>query len=82
MKIITYAASLADKAPDRFRCAARILLADGSLHPIIFHAPDKPSARARAEAWWAEQLEAEQRKRANAERRAEAMRATKAGAAA
>lgn len=77
MKVITYVSSLADDAPERYRCAARIMLADGSLHPVVIHAPDKAQARAKAEGWWAAQIEAEHRKRENLERRAAAMRAAR-----
>lgn len=80
MRVICYVSSVHDDAPERFRCIARILLADGSMHPVIFAGADKQSVRAKAEAWWAEAIAARDLKDANARKRAEAMRAPKRAA--
>jgi hypothetical protein len=74
MRVVTYAASMADNAPEAHRCLARIQNADGSWCPVLLTAPDKPAARARAETWWAAELERERRRRDAAARRVEAMR--------
>lgn len=74
MKIITFAASLADDAPEHIRCCARILLQDGSLHPVVAHAPTKPEAREKAQAFWDAELERQRKRQDARQQRAEAMR--------
>lgn len=59
MKIITYVSSVADEAPEPVRACARIWLgADGFL-PVTFHAADKHTARAKAQAHWDKHMAAE-----------------------
>lgn len=74
MRIITFAASLADDAPERLRCCARILLADGSLHPVVVHAPTKPEAREKAQAFWDAELARERKRQDARQQRAATMR--------
>lgn len=75
MRILTYVGSVDDNHPPASRCAARIMLADGSWSPVIFHGPDKITVRAQAYTWWHEQLALQQARQDGAARRAEAMRA-------
>ncbi|MDB5445661.1 MAG: hypothetical protein JWQ97_978 [Phenylobacterium sp.] len=77
MRILTFAASLSDDAPERYRCAARILLSDGTLHPGICHASSKSEARAKMQAFWDAELKRAQERREAGERRVEAMRAAR-----
>lgn len=52
MRVITYVSSVADEAPEHLRACAFIVHANGEVHPVRFHAPDKHAARAKAQAWW------------------------------
>jgi hypothetical protein len=80
MRILTYVGSVSDEHPERYRCAARIMLPDGALHPVIFHGPDKSTVRERATAWWASELEAAKRKHGLTEERIAAIQAGRAKA--
>lgn len=84
MKILTYAASVADDAPEHLRCLAKILLPDGKLHPVACYAPSKTEARAKAEQFLTWEAETERKRREAGQRRVGAMRQareTRAGAA-
>ena len=48
--------------------------------PVVISAETEDAARAKAQAWFDDQVAAEERKRANAQARAEAMRNRRAGA--
>lgn len=82
MRILTYLSSLTDDAPPAYRCAARFLLPDGTPHPCVFHGPDKPSVKARAETWWDAEIEAARKKHGITEVTIAARREAKARAAA
>lgn len=58
MKIVAYSTPDQD-IPSGHRALARIMLNDGTWHPILIHAFDVESATKRATEWWAEALEKE-----------------------
>lgn len=53
MKVITYIGD--DSAPKHLRHAARILLPDGAMHPVVFHGPEPQGER--AQEWWDAEVE-------------------------
>lgn len=74
MRVITYVSSVTDQAPERYRCAARIILPDGTLSPMVFHAGDKAAARQAAQTWWDDQIAKERARIELRERQAQRMR--------
>jgi hypothetical protein len=74
MKILTYAASLNDDAPEHLRCCARLIMPDGKLAAVVCHAPTKTEAREKMQAWWDGEMERERKRRESNERRADRMR--------
>ncbi len=55
MKVFTYAAS-DELAPPTHRAVARIMLNDGSWHPVLITGPDEAHVAERATTWWAQEL--------------------------
>lgn len=85
MRVVTYRS---DDAPEgaaaiaRIRCA--MIGAKGKTvetwHPVVFHAPNEAAARAKAEAWWADELAKEAKRQANYAAAGERLRQKRAAA--
>jgi hypothetical protein len=53
---------LSDEAPAGMRALARIQYPQGGWAPVVITAPDEEAARAKARAWWDDQLAHHQKK--------------------
>lgn len=67
MKVITYFGD--ENCPKHLRHAARIILPDGSLHPVVFHG-DEPQGQ-RAQEWWDAEVEKARNAKPRGRRKAE-----------
>lgn len=44
--------TISDGIPDRYKYAGRIVLSDGTMHPVIFHGADAEIMSQKISVWW------------------------------